>query len=189
MDSCDLRYDLWKALQDYCQKPHAHLLAAQKVIEFVEDYPDCFERSQQKGHITASALLLHPTDQSCLLTFHRKLQRWLQPGGHADGDSCALRVAMREAEEESGIQGVEVVDREIFDVDVHLIPARPQFDEPEHYHYDVRYLLRAPHEEMECSHESEALAWMSWDEIEERSELFDEAFLRMRRLFLRGRNG
>ncbi len=179
-----MRYNLWKALHDYCQKPHAHLSAACTVIQFIEEHPDCFERTQLKGHITASALLLHPSEQSCLLTFHRKLQRWLQPGGHADGDNSALRVAMREAEEESGISGVEVVDSEIFDVDVHLIPARPQYGEPEHYHYDVRYLLRAPHEKMVCSDESEALAWMSWQEIEERSELFDEAFLRMRRLYL-----
>ncbi len=184
MNLTDVRYDLCKSLQRYTERVDAHLSAAVQILEFVKGHPDCFERTQAKGHITASALLLHPSEPACLLTFHRKLQRWLQPGGHADGDSNTLAVAVREAEEESGILGIEIVDAEIFDVDVHLIPARPQQGEPEHYHYDVRYLLRAPHDQMLCSEESEALAWMSWDEIEQRAELFDEAFLRMRRLYL-----
>ncbi len=184
MTPTDARYPLVQALESYSLKPHAHLVAARRILDFIHSHPSCFERSQLSGHITASALLLHPTGQSCLLTLHKKLARWLQPGGHADGDSCALRVALREAEEESGIEGIVPVDDAIFDVDVHTIAARPQCGEPEHFHYDIRYLLRAPHDRFVCSEESERLAWMSWDEIEQRCDLFDEAFLRLRRLYL-----
>lgn len=73
-----------------------------------------------------------------LLVHHRKLGRWLQPGGHADGDSDVVRVARREAFEETGLQP-ELVENMPWDIDIHRIPARPDF--PEHEHYDVRYLF------------------------------------------------
>lgn len=96
-----------------------------------------------------------------LLTHHRKLGRWLQLGGHADGDSDLARVALREAEEESGLVDLQV-EPTIFDLDRHWIPARG--DEPGHWHYDVRYVVRATgSERFAVSEESLALAWMPID--------------------------
>jgi 8-oxo-dGTP pyrophosphatase MutT (NUDIX family) len=92
-----------------------------------------------------------------LLMHHRKLQRWLQLGGHADGDADLRNVALREAGEESGLTDLQVLP-DIFDVDLHLIPARR--DEPEHWHYDVRYVVVASGSEaFTVNEESLALAW------------------------------
>jgi 8-oxo-dGTP pyrophosphatase MutT (NUDIX family) len=98
-----------------------------------------------------------------LLTHHRKLDRWLQLGGHADGDTCLARVALREAEEESGLPGL-LVDTAIFDLDRHEIPTLG--DEPAHWHYDVCYVAHAAgSEEFSISDESYALAWRAISEI------------------------
>jgi 8-oxo-dGTP pyrophosphatase MutT (NUDIX family) len=111
-----------------------------------------------------------------LLTHHKKLGRWLQLGGHADGDSQVMRVASREAEEESGLKQLALVSREIFDIDVHLIPERGQ--EPAHYHYDVRFLFEADkNETLVVSEESNDLAWVPLVSIEDYS--CEESILRM----------
>lgn len=122
-----------------------------------------FERANHEGHFTGSAWLVSADGERVLLTHHRKLERWLQLGGHADGDTDLSRVALREAEEESGLSGLSV-EPEPFDLDRHRIPARAQ--EPEHWHYDVRYVVRAgASEAFEVSEESHALAWRSIREI------------------------
>lgn len=118
---------------------------------------DGFLRERLAGHFTASAWLVARDGQRVLLTHHRKLGLWLQLGGHADGDLDLERAALREAEEESGL-GALVVEPGIFDLDRHRIPAWR--DVPEHWHYDVRYVVRATgSEDFTVSDESHALAW------------------------------
>jgi len=130
---------------------------------FLEQGPRVFLREALEGHFTGSAWLVSADGERVLLTHHRKLQRWLQLGGHADGDMELSRVALREAEEESGLTGLSV-DAEPFDLDRHRIPARGH--EPEHWHYDVRYVVRAgSNEAFEINEESLALAWRSIREI------------------------
>jgi 8-oxo-dGTP pyrophosphatase MutT (NUDIX family) len=74
-----------------------------RAIEYIENNPDCFEREHGPVHVTGSAWVVNP-DRSCvLLVHHGKLHEWYQPGGHADGDPDVLRVALREATEESGV--------------------------------------------------------------------------------------
>ncbi|WP_425490055.1 NUDIX hydrolase [Dyella telluris] len=122
-----------------------------------------FVRENLEGHFTGSAWLVSADGERVLLTHHKKLERWLQLGGHADGDIDLSRVALREAEEESGLAGLSV-EPTPFDLDRHRIPARGQ--EPEHWHYDVRYVVRAgASESFEVSEESHALAWRSIREI------------------------
>ena len=132
---------------------------------FVERQPRCFERDcWDDGHVTGSAVVLDPSGTSMLMTHHRKLGRWLQLGGHADGDSDPLAVACREAAEESGLT-VAPVDREILDLDIHTIP--PRGDDPAHYHYDVRFLLRAERTgPLKVTEESLALRWVPLDGVE-----------------------
>ena len=168
---------LEEKLEQFCAQNPEREAAARRILDFIRSTPDCFERSHAAGHITGSAWLLNPSGDRALMTLHRKLKRWLQPGGHADGQSDTLAVALREAEEESGIGGIVAVSDDIFDVDVHLIPARP--GEAAHYHYDIRYLLRAPHEQFVVSAESDALEWWSAADFAERREQTDEAVLRM----------
>jgi len=146
------------------------------IIQFTQEHDDCFERSQQLGHITGSAWIVDKDRSHTLLTHHRKLDRWLQLGGHSDGDPDTLAVALREGEEESGLSDLHPVSEAIFDVDVHLIPARKS--EPAHYHYDVRFLLEADrHAELVISDESHDLAWVPLSEAAELAP--DESIQRM----------
>ena len=119
-----------------------------------------------------------------LLTHHRKLGRWLQPGGHSDEDSDTLEVALREAREESGLE-VRALDKAIFDLDVHLIPAQGQ--DPPHYHYDVRFLVQAMEDGFQVNDESFALAWVPADRVGVFTS--DESVLRMARKWHGQRSG
>lgn len=178
----DHRKQLYEELL-YYQRTHTERAdVAQRILDFVQQTPDCFNRSHATGHITGSAWLLSPDGNKALLTLHRKLGRWLQPGGHADGCCDTLATALREAREESGIMGIVPLRREIYDVDIHRIPARAQ--EPEHLHYDVRYLLRAPHTRFSISHESDSLAWWTPQDFAIRHSELDEAVLRMARMWI-----
>lgn len=144
--------------------------------DFVSHRPDCCERTLAEGHLTGSAWLVSGDGQRVLLTHHRKLDRWLQLGGHAEGDPDLAAVALREAQEESGIAAL-ALEGDVFDLDRHLIPARG--DEPAHWHYDVRFVVRAFGDEtFIVSDESHALAWRRIDELAAHSSV-DESVGRM----------
>jgi 8-oxo-dGTP pyrophosphatase MutT (NUDIX family) len=118
------------------------------------------------------------------MTHHRKLERWLQLGGHADGDTDMARVALKEAQEESGLPGLSVEGDSIFDLDRHWIPERKGV--PGHWHYDVRYVVRAgADEDYVVSDESHDLAWRP---IAGMADDPDESLSRMARKWL-GRGG
>lgn len=135
------------------------------MVSFIEQNPNCFKRENQAGHITGSAWLLSPDEKKVLLTHHKKLNRWLQVGGHSDGQNKTWDVALREATEESGIQNISFLIRDIFDIDIHIIPENKKKNEPEHLHYDVRFLLKAPSEKFIVSNESNALKWVSAQQL------------------------
>lgn len=104
----------------------------------------CFLRSDFPAHVVANAWLVSPDGDKVLLMHHRFLNRWLPFGGHADGSANLLNVAMRETQEESGIEDIlPLQSAQIFDVDVHDIPANPVRNEPNHLHHCVTYLVRA----------------------------------------------
>lgn len=150
--------------------------AAGRFAAFIAANPDCCERSLPEGHLTGSAWLVSRDGRRVLLTHHRKLGKWLQLGGHADGDHDLARVALREAEEESGLRDLEV-EPAIFDLDCHWIPPRKA--DPGHYHWDMRYVVRATGDEtFTVSDESHALAWREIAELVEEPDL-DESVRRM----------
>jgi 8-oxo-dGTP pyrophosphatase MutT (NUDIX family) len=129
-------------------------------LRFVEQHADCLLRSCVPGHLTGSAWIVNRERTHTLLTHHLKLEKWLQLGGHADGDGDLLAVALREAREESGLTSVRAVGSKIFDLDRHWIP--PRKSEPGHSHYDLRFLFEAdPAEPLTRAHaESKELAWV-----------------------------
>jgi 8-oxo-dGTP pyrophosphatase MutT (NUDIX family) len=134
--------------------------ARDRMIALLDGTPDCFVRTSFPGHFTGSALVVNADGSQVLLHHHRKLDRWLQFGGHCDGDEDILRVASREALEESGIRGLVVASARPFDLDVHEIPARG--NEPAHYHHDVRYMFIAPElAAPAASDESHELRWFT----------------------------
>lgn len=134
---------------------------------FVRAHDDCFERTCVPGHLTGAAFLVNESGDHLLLTHHRKLDTWLQLGGHADGDTDMLQVALKEAEEESGLEAasLETIGSAIFDLDIHPIPARG--DDPKHLHYDVRFLIRHRGSgDYIVSDESHDLAWAPLDTLD-----------------------
>jgi 8-oxo-dGTP pyrophosphatase MutT (NUDIX family) len=145
----------------------------------VDDDP--FVRERLSGHFTASAWLVSADDARVLLTHHRKLDRWLQLGGHADGDRDLARAALREAEEESGLDGL-TVQPGIFDIDRHWIPEHKGV--PAHWHYDVRYVVRAGiGEAFVVGDESHDLAWRDIAVLSD-DEAADPSLRRMARKWL-----
>jgi 8-oxo-dGTP pyrophosphatase MutT (NUDIX family) len=151
-----------------------------RVLDLVAAHANCFERTCLPGHITASAWIVSADHEQFLLTHHRKLGRWLQLGGHADGETDALAVALREAREESGMERFEALSPDpecpILDVDVHRIPAFGT--EPAHDHHDVRFLLVAgAGQPLRISDESHDLRWFEHASFEQ--VLLEESLLRM----------
>ncbi|MCV0371852.1 NUDIX hydrolase [Filomicrobium sp.] len=134
-------------------------------IEFLRRDSNPFDRTNFAGHITGSGFLLSPDRQSVLLTHHAALDKWLQFGGHADGEADIRSVALRETEEESGKTDIKLFTPGIFDVDVHEIPDNPEKGEPRHLHYDIRYLLLARNMDFKVSHESKALQWVPFHDL------------------------
>lgn len=154
-----------------------------RMREFMAAHEDCFERHLAVGHMTGSAWILDVEREHVLLTHHAKLNRWLQLGGHADGNPDLLSVAMREAREESGLEGIRVLSPTPFDVDIHEIPARRR--EEIHLHYDVRFLMEASRAEpLVVTEESHELAWVPLAGLAERADV-DESLRRMVRKTLR----
>ncbi|MCX6129754.1 MAG: NUDIX hydrolase [Proteobacteria bacterium] len=148
-----------------------------QMLRFIESQTHCLERTCPEGHITASALVTDHACQKVLLTLHAKLGKWLQLGGHVDGEVFVHEAALREAREESGQAAVEFYPYESrldldalqhpipFDLDIHRIPAR--HNEPEHLHYDFRFLCRlSPDCPLNISEESKDLRWLSLKEAQ-----------------------
>jgi 8-oxo-dGTP pyrophosphatase MutT (NUDIX family) len=132
------------------------------MLGFAAEHPDAVHRSCAEGHFTGSALVLDASGRRTALLFHRKLQRWLQPGGHADGDANLAAVALREAREETGLLGLRL-DPVPVDLDIHRVA--PPGDGP-HLHLDVRFLVVAPPgAALQGNHESERLGWFSDAEL------------------------
>lgn len=127
-----------------------------------DDGVDAARRDHRPGHFTGSAVVINPDGDVCLL-FHRKLRRWLQPGGHADGDCDLGHVAWREACEETGLAGLRLV-RPAIDLDIHRV-APPSEDA--HLHFDVRFLVLAPTvAALPGNDESTAIRWVNPAELD-----------------------
>ncbi len=135
-------------------------LYKKKMIDFSDKYSDCFDRSCSVGHFTGSAWLLNKDKTKVLLLHHAKLDRWFQLGGHCDGNPNLLDVSVKECKEESGIQQIIPIQESIFDIDIHKIPKYK--NEPEHIHYDIRFLLKVNSDEKVIKNrESKELKWFT----------------------------
>ena len=158
----------------------------EQIRALVESAPNCFERSCRPGHITGSAWVLSHDGSQCLLVHHRKLGRWLQPGGHADGEHRVERVALKEVREESGLEQLQIVQPRHMplplDVDVHRIPARldraGNLVEDAHEHHDIRFLVQAAAgQQVVTSDESHDVRWFTCEEVVNITD--EESVLRM----------
>ena len=137
-----------------------------RTCRFIHQHPNCFERTLQPGHVSGSAWVVNPTRDYVMLMHHRKLNMWLQPGGHADGDNDILRVVLKETSEESGIDlsNIFLVSEDVFDVDVHTVYESEH--EQRHVHFDVRFLVEVDdHVPIPGNDESHDIGWIPLDEV------------------------
>ncbi len=174
----DLRAELLRKLRAHeARGLEAHEAAmAAEMIAFVAANPRCAERILAGGHLTGSAWVVDAARERTLLTHHAKLGIWVQLGGHADGELDIAGVAMKEAQEESGLTRLRLVSAEIFDVDRHWIPERK--GEAGHGHYDVRFMIEADASEpLVITRESKELRWVELARMREFSS--EESMLRM----------
>ncbi|WP_339607228.1 NUDIX hydrolase [uncultured Roseivirga sp.] len=163
----NLREKLLTEIKEYQSEYKEEQAFKPRFESLLSNYENCFERSLLMGHITASAWILNHKRDSILLLHHAKLNKWLQPGGHADGDENVRAVALKEAEEETGISDFVFASNQIFDLDIHTIPERKGV--PEHEHYDVRFLLVAPERAVpQLNHESNDLKWIHFSNLKEK---------------------
>jgi 8-oxo-dGTP pyrophosphatase MutT (NUDIX family) len=150
-----------ESLEEYAEKAEGEQATfAERMLGLARTEPRATHRDCFPAHLTASALITDDARERVLLCHHRKLNKWLQLGGHADGSWNVAQAAFREAEEESGLTDLKWdFGAKPADLDIHLIPARGA--EPEHWHFDVRYLLVAPRpESIQVSAESLSLRWV-----------------------------
>ena len=178
----DIYADLWVRPDSPWAAHEASSL--ERMRSFLASSPDAFLRSHPPGHFTGSALVCDPQLSRVALTHHRKLDKWLQFGGHADGDENLARVALREAEEESGLPRLRYLDFEEalgcphhpvpFDLDIHEIPARA--NDPAHLHYDVRFLVLSEVQALQINEESHQLGWFTLAEARHKTQ--EESMLR-----------
>ena len=143
----------------------AAVAEAQRVmLGWIDDHDDALLRSCLAAHLTGSALVVNHDATEILLLHHRKLQRWLQPGGHSDGEGNLAATALREATEETGLAGLRIAIPAL-DLDIHQV-APPK--EGVHLHMDVRYLVLASEGAQPVgNHESTALRWVKVSEIDQ----------------------
>lgn len=157
---------LRQKLENYQPATPTEAASLIKVLDLLEHHPRCFERDYYTpGHITGSAWIVNRDRTKALLHKHRKFNTWIQLGGHSDSDPFTNLVALREAEEESGLKSVRLVSDDIFDIDAHDIdsPNHP----PKHLHCDIRFLVEADENEAfsPIEGESKELAWIPLEEI------------------------
>jgi 8-oxo-dGTP pyrophosphatase MutT (NUDIX family) len=180
------RQPLLDMLDRYAARYPSEQAVAARIRALVVEHADCFDRTCRPGHVTASAWITTPQRDRVLLVHHRKLDRWLQPGGHADGQSDIPAAALREAQEESGLPGLQLAEAgdemTPLDLDVHIIPARFNAEgellEDAHEHHDVRFLITATAGlKPQVSDESHDVRWFTSDELH--AAIDEESVLRM----------
>lgn len=134
-----------------------------RTLDLIAGHDDALDRTCEPGHLTGSAMVIEPAGGRFLLLLHTKLRKWLQAGGHADGDASLPGVALREATEETGIPGLRVATPAV-DLDIHPIPP----PHGPHLHFDVRYLVVAPPGATPVgNHESLDIRWFAREDLPE----------------------
>ncbi len=150
-----------ESYEGYDERENAMLL---KLLSFVMAHENCFERKQSAGHVVVGAWIVDRRRAKAVLVHHRKLDKWLQPGGHVENDPSLIDAARREVTEETGLRRFRLLSPEIFDIDVHTIPAHNGV--PEHMHHDIRFVFEAASgAKLLVSGESHDVQWVPLEEV------------------------
>ena len=152
--------------------------ARERVLGLLDRHGETLaDRTTAPGHLTGSALVVDQAGERVVVLLHTKLRRWLQPGGHADGDHELAGVALKEATEETGIEGLRVLVPAV-DLDVHEVDHGDALGA--HLHLDLRFVVVAPADaRIVGNHESTDLRWVDLDELAALAD--EEGILRLAR--------
>ncbi len=161
------KFDLLTKIKEYKTSDKKERKYVTETIDFLEKGQNQFVRTNLDKHIVAGAYLLNKSLDKILLTHHKALGIWLPFGGHSDGESNSLNVALRETREESGITNINIGNGEIIDVDIHTIPENKKRQEPEHKHIEIRFIFTTTEDKFVMSDESNAVAWFSISKFKE----------------------
>lgn len=173
----DIRRPFTEILALYTSKYREEMDFIPRFLELLQ-HEDCFYRSHLRGHITGSAWIVNQDKNHTLLIHHKKLNKWLQPGGHADGEENILKVAYKEAKEETGLFNLQPLHNEIFDIDIHTIPARGTV--MAHEHFDIRYIFVSDDSDIvKINHESTNAVWCPLETIIKSTKHFEFSIRRM----------
>lgn len=160
------KLQLIKAFRLYRTKYEEEAFFIPRFKSLITNFSNCYDRSLLSGHITASAWVVDNHGASALLLNHKKLKRWLQPGGHADGDENILAVAIREVKEETGLDKIKLIEKNIFDIDIHLIPSSNNVTA--HFHYDIRFLMVVDKmASITINYESNDFTWIPLEKVKD----------------------
>ncbi|UBM59425.1 NUDIX hydrolase [Marinilongibacter aquaticus] len=169
------RAELIETLKNYNPYNETEARDCFRMIELLNTYENCFSRDLLFAHFTASSWVTNFDESEVLLIHHKKLNRWLQPGGHCDGDENVKAVAEKELLEETGL--ICEAEPHIFDLDIHAIPERKGV--PAHEHFDIRFLFKADSRQaLIQNHETNALKWIPIEELN--AYCTEDSMLRMR---------
>lgn len=151
-----------------------------KFFELLEEKKEqAFLRENLERHFTASAFVVSDNKEKILLLHHKKLDKWIQPGGHADGEMDLLEVAKKEFFEETGILNSPKIEEKVFHIDIHSIPEHKNV--PAHEHYDWRFLFQIPATTpLNHNEESLGLRWFTREELKNLNT--DKSVIRMAEL-------
>lgn len=162
-----MRYlDQIKAYQPYNEQEERD---KDLMVQFLERNPNHLYRETLAGHLTSSAIVVNKEKTKVLFAYHNIYDSWGWVGGHNDGDPNMLKVAIKEAKEETGIETVKVLDEDIFMLDVIYVENHIKKGHyvPDHLHLNVTYLLEADENQplFVKADENQAVAWIALDEV------------------------
>ncbi len=163
-----MQENILNLLDSYLYKYPKEKSRIQRIYDCLEKNLDVSDRTNMAGHLTGSAIVLDESNQEILMLKHKALNMWLAPGGHVDPDETPEEATIRELAEETSIRD-ESVQCQLIDIDVHPIPARPEKNEENHFHFDFRYLFtlkKKPDVRLE-KNESLDYAWLKLDDVKD----------------------
>ena len=160
--------DIQKAIAAYMPWNEQEERDKAVMLRFLQTGPDAFLRRNLMAHMTASAWVVNPARDKVLMVYHKLYDSWSWTGGHADGETDLLAVALREVREETGVQRVRPVSGEIYSLEVLTVDGheRRGVYVPSHLHMNVTYLLEAEEDERLRVNEEEnsGVRWFSLEE-------------------------
>lgn len=151
------------------------------ILDYINNFDDTLTRQNKYGHFTSSAFVLNKERTKILMVYHKIYNSWAWPGGHSDGDSNLLNVAMKEAKEETGIKNVIPIFKNIYSIEIISVNGNEKSEKyiSSHVHLNVTYLLEADENEKIHIKEDEN-SGVKWVPIDNVLDLTSETWVRDR---------